>query len=144
MWNVNSYNCWIFICQVLAKQNTAGLLRGRITETIVSQVLTLDTNYLKSHGALIGQLWTVISSDWSEVWVDSRIRLNIFLIIKMKITLECPSDCDVAAKICKTLSLNVEKCGGKGGILLLTNHNSQTSKLVEPSEAEQIKFSSNM
>ena len=78
MWNVNIYSRWIFICQVLAKQNTAGPLRGRITETIVSQVLTLDTNYLKSHGALIGQLWRVISSDWSEVWVDSRIRLNIF------------------------------------------------------------------
>ena len=57
-WNVNTQiNGLRHICQVLAKQNIAGLLRGRITETIVSQVLTLDTNYpTRVTGALIGQL----------------------------------------------------------------------------------------
>ena len=94
-----------YLPRTVAKQNTAELLRGRITGTIVSKVLTLDTNYLKSRR---DSDWTIVWSnptDWSEVWVDSRNRLNISLIIKMKITVECPSDCDVAAKICKTLSL---------------------------------------
>ena len=71
-WNVNAeeINRLRHICQVLAKQNTAGPLKGRITETIVSQVLTLDTNYLKSHR---GSEWPIVGSDpsdWSEDCMD--------------------------------------------------------------------------
>ena len=59
MWEYNSTS--EYLPSTVAKQNTAELLRGRITETIVSKVLTLDTNYLKSRR----------DSDWTIVWSNS-------------------------------------------------------------------------
>lgn len=62
MWKKEYNSSSEYLPSTVAKQNTAELLRGRITETIVSKVLTLDTNYLKSRR---DSDWTIVRSNSS-------------------------------------------------------------------------------